>query len=599
MHIPSKTAFTFVLPRLRALFRSWSIGFSDFNYHKSLKNRYSIPPFDADYEQLFRQEQQINTLKTLKTGLLLAVIYILALNSSLVLYGHYSRHEVMVCLAIMLTLVIVFLTLHRQPNLNQHINKAAKLSATLSVADLIGMLFIEGHSAFYSQVWLGLLPIYFFSYGYRFMSIAETVTLGVLTLIALALSAYLMGIDNKPLMTTLMTLFIINILGFYIRYQLEVHARIVFLERRKVALALKDHALFLRQLGHNLRQPLYALSCYASVLDAACTDKTSPHLQQLAGKLGLAVDNLNGTFNHIIDIANLESGQQTPQLGPVDINVLLTNMKNQFALQAINSGLKLNIHLRSQPPYTVYSDPHILSQIIGNLLDNAIKYTLSGWIVVAAVKIKGNRLKLHVCDSGIGIAEEFHAEIFKEFFRCQKRQTDSQSHGLGIGLAYVLKATKYLPNHHLQVSSRLHKGSDFQLYLPAISAIQAQPLNFADCFVFVVGDDQFLNTLMQALSTCGCLVQKASSKAETEAALSENFRAPDLLISQFHLNHQESAHDIIAVVQCYCGSIPTLILSAQVILETDKAKLPNNTLLLRTPVSEIILMDRMIKAMAK
>jgi len=599
MHFPSKIAFTSVLPRLLAMFRSWLIGFSDFKHAQSLKNLYSIPPFDADNELLFRQEQQINTLKTLKTGLLLAVIYVLALNSSLVLYGHYSRHEIIVCLAIMLILVIVFLTLHRQPNLKKHINKAAKLSATLSVADLIGMLFIEGHLAFYSQLWIGLLPIYFFSYGYRFMSIAETLTLGLLTLIVLPLSGYLMNIENKTLMTTMMTLLILNTLGFYIRYQLEIHARIVFLERRKVELALKDQALFLRQLGHNLRQPLYALSCYASVLDTACIDKTNPHLQQLAGKLGLAVDNLNGTFNHIIDIANLESGQQTPQLSSVDINVLLANMENQFALQALNNGLKLNIHLRSQPPYTVYSDPHILSQIIGNLIDNAIKYTLSGWIVVAAVKIKGNRLKLHVCDSGIGIAEEFHAEIFKEFFRCQKRQTDSQSHGLGIGLAYVLKATKYLPNHHLQVSSRLHKGSDFQLYIPVINSTQAQPLNFSDCFVFVVGDDQFLNTLMLTLSTWGCLLQKATSKAETEVALSQNFREPDLLISQFHLNNQESVHDIIAIVQSYCGSIPTLILSAEAILDDDKAKLPKNTLLLRTPTSDNTLMNMMIKAMAK
>jgi hypothetical protein len=117
--------------------------------------------------------------------------------------------------------------------------------------------------------------------------------------------------------------------------------------------------------------------------------------------------------------------------------------------------------------------------------------------------------------------------------------------------------------------------------------------------VFVVGDDQFLNTLMLTLSTWGCLLQKATSKAETEVALSQNFREPDLLISQFHLNNQESVHDIIAIVQSYCGSIPTLILSAEAILDDDKAKLPKNTLLLRTPTSDNTLMNMMNKAMAK
>ncbi len=219
------------------------------------------------------------------------------------------------------------------------------------------------------------------------------------------------------------------------------------------------------QLSHNLCQPLQTLGCYSSVLDAAYANKPGDPLQQVAAKLGFAIDEFNAAFNHILDIANLETGKQIPRLAAIDINNLLVKLENQFAPLAANRGLKLNVRLRSRPPYTVYSDACILSQIIGNLIDNAIKYTANGWVVITAVKISGDRLKLHVCDSGIGIADELHDEIFEEFFRCHRGQT----HGLGIGLSYALKATECLPNHSLQVYSRLHHGSDFQLCLPVNS----------------------------------------------------------------------------------------------------------------------------------
>jgi CheY-like chemotaxis protein len=326
----------------------------------------------------------------------------------------------------------------------------------------------------------------------------------------------------------------------------------------------------------------------------------------MIGKLGSAIDELNNTFNHILDIANLETGQQIPTLAAVDINILLMKLENQFAPQASKHGLKLKVRLRSRPPYTVYSDACILNQIIGNLIDNAIKYTASGWILITAVKVDGNRLKLHVRDSGIGIPDELRGEIFKEFFRGHRRQADSQAHGLGIGLAYVLKATERLPNHSLQVSSRLHQGSDFQLCLPVVDiapqriCVPPQQPSFAGSFVFIVdADHQVLHAMDEQLTAWGCLVQTAASKAETHAALAENIRPPDLLITDFYLDDNETAHDIIAAIQADSGPVQTLILSGHAIPDEDKAKWPEHTLLLRKPTSAAVLIETMAKAMGK
>lgn len=467
-----KTLFANASRRLVSSLRPWPQQSSGEKQKQIPIQRFSIPHFDADSERLFWQERQSETLSTLKTALLLGASCFLAFLALDLFNGGLSSSEIIARVLIALTLVALLAALHRHPQPESRINSFAKLSAALSVIDLCCILLIEGNPVFYAEIWVGLLPVYFFTYGQMFMTIAETLKFGLLAMIALPLSGHLIGVETVALMPSIIILLIVNAFGFCTRCQLETHARNSFRERRKAESASADKTRFLRQLSHNLCQPLQALNCYSSVLDAAFANKPGDPLQPVVAKLGSAIDEFNDTFNHILDIANLEAGKQIPQLTAVNINSLLAKMENQFAPQAERRGLKLNVRLRSRPPYTVYSDANILSQIIGNLIDNAIKYTTNGWVVLTVVKVSDDRLKLHVCDSGIGIADELHGEIFEEFFRCQRGRTDSQAHGLGIGLSYALKATEHLPNHSLRVYSRLHYGSDFQLGLPVSGGAQ-------------------------------------------------------------------------------------------------------------------------------
>ncbi|TAN67499.1 MAG: hybrid sensor histidine kinase/response regulator [Methylobacter sp.] len=572
---------------------------------KQPHRHFSVPHFDAESERLFWQERQSENLYTLKTALLLGAACFLAFIALDMLNGGLSENEIIGRLLIALTFSVLWLSLYRRPQAESQIKSVAKLSVALSVASLTGILFIEGNPAFYEQIWIGLLPMYFFTYGQMFMTIAETLKFGLLAMIALPLSGYLIGVETVALMPSIIILLIVNAFGFCTRCQLEARTRNLFQERRKAEAMSADKTLFLQHLSHNLCQPLQALSCYSSVLDAAFSDQPCEPLQQVADKLSSCIDELNATFNRIFDVANLENGRQIPKLTTVDINVLLAKLENQFAPQAARRGLKLNVRLRSRPPYTVYSDASILSQIIGNLIDNAIKYTASGWVVISVVKISDDRLKLHVCDSGIGIADELHSEIFEEFFRCRD-PADTHANGLGIGLAYALKATERLPKHNLRVYSRLHYGSDFQLCLPVscattqgISARPQQPV-FTGSFVFVVdADHQSLNVMTEQLTAWGCLVQKALSIAETLAALAENIRPPDLVITNFYLDGKDTAHDIIAAIQADYGPVPTLILTDRSIPDENKAKWPENTHLLRKPADEADLIEMMVKAMGK
>lgn len=567
---------------------------------------FAIPHFDEETERLFWQERYLVLQTPLKSALALGAAAFLAYILLDVYTGNITPAEALLRMPIVLVLFGLCHYLHVDPKAIGHINTIAKLSAGLSATHLLVVLIVDGDPAYYPETWPGLLPMYFFSYGQMFMSLRATLGFGWCTALLMPLSGSLIGVETVALIPSILNLLIVNIFGLCTRCQLEAYSRKSFREKRKAENSAEDKTRFLHQLSHNLRQPLQALSCYSSVLDTACSEQANQHIRHITGRMGSVIDELNKAVNHVLDIANLESGKQIPLLTTVDINLLLAGLENQFAAQAAQRGLKFKVCLRQQPPYSIYSDASILSQIIGNLIDNAIKYTERGWVIVEAVKIGSERLKLHICDSGPGIADSMREDIFKEFFRSNRRQSDSHLQGLGIGLAYVSTATQCLPEHSLQLYSRPGRGSDFQLYLPIAvtppnrSCVMPLGFGFTGSFVFVVDDDlEVLDAMVKQLIAWGCLVQHASTQAETLSALAENLRTPDLLITDFYLQDQETAHDIIAAVHADCGPVPTLILSARAISDQEKAKLPANTQLLRKPAGATKLMETMARAMGQ
>ncbi len=567
---------------------------------------FAIPEFDTETERLFWQERYPTLLMPMKSALALGACAFLIYILLDVHAGTLAIAEALIRLPIVLVLFGLLRYLQASRHAADRISSIAKLGAGLSATDLMVVLLIDANPDAYAESWPGLLPMYFFSYGQMFMSLRAAIGFGWMTALAMPLTGYWVGVESVALIPSILNLIIVNLFGLCTRCQLEAYSRKSFLEKRKAENSAEDKTRFLHQLSHNLRQPLQALSCYSSVLDAASAEQANMHLQPVVGKMGLVIDELNSAFNHVLDIANLESGKQIPLLTTLDINVLLSALENQYTPQATKRGLKLKVRLRSQPPYSVRSDASILNQIVGNLIDNAIKYTNSGWILVAVIHIGRGRLKLHVRDSGPGIADSMREHIFEEFFRSQRRQADDQTQGLGIGLAYVTVATKCLPDHRLQLYSKPQIGSDFQLYLPVVRVTPKpdcalpQQCRFAESFVLMVDDDpDVLDAMVKQLTVWGCLVQQASCMAEVLAVLADNLRTPDLLITDFYLGNRETALDVIAAVHADCGPIPTLILSARAIPDHEKAKWPGNIALLRKPAGAAILMETMAKAMGK
>lgn len=400
-------------------------------------------------------------------------------------------------------------------------------------------------------------------------------------------AGYGVGVPAPAWLTSLLILGIVNLFGLCTRCQLENYSRRSFQQRHLAERAAEDKARFLRQASHNLRQPLQALGCYASLLDGALVQQRLDEAQRTAARLGSTIDQLNDAFNHILDVANLECGRQIPAIAEVDINPLLCALESQFAPQAARRGLRLKIVPRSQPPFTVRSDASLLRQILGNLLDNAIKYTRSGWVMVATVKTRDNRLKLHVRDSGIGIADGEREAIFTEFYR-----GGAAGHGLGIGLAYVAKALEHLPEHRLVLHSHPSQGSDFSLCLPCgtqASACSASLPAWAGYYVWLLDSDAAARqALAEQLGGWGCLVEQAGSLDEWRQTLAESQRPPDLLVA----DGAQELHAALTAVHADCGPVPAIVLSRNA-MSPELAHWPAPSRILRKPATAAALRQAM------
>lgn len=592
-----------------------------FMFWQTLKTRYSYFrmavenclrdnfAFEPAVERRFWEYQRTENLRNLLNILVFgAAAFVVLLGWDIFFSYEISPLKVVGHLLVVLSLsgVAIYLRIkHHAPN---RVPALFVSSILLAIIIVSGSFLISGNPVEYTASWLGLLAIGFISYGQVSISGVQIRLLNLTALLAIMLIGHMIGVEVVILGASVLLLLIFNLFCGCLQYQLEAQARRLFLKRCEAESIAEDRSLFLRQISHNLRQPLQAVSCYSSVLEATFAEKPNDPMRTIIGKLGGAIDELNNAFIHILDIANLETGKQLPLLSEVDLNVLLARMEDQFAPQAARRGLKLIIKQRRKPPFNIYTDASILSQILGNLIDNAIKYTVQGWILVETVNIGENRLKLRVLDTGIGIPEQQKTKIFDEFFRCHRNGRDTHIQGLGIGLSYVAKAVDYLPKHALKLYSRLGQGSDFQLLLPAAetaphcvwSPNRVGDKALAGTFVFLVDDDQeVLDALSEHLSGWGCLVQKAASKSETVAALQENIRPPDLLISDFYLDNQETAHDIVELVEAEYGMLPTLILSAHALSLDLKTQLPAYAVFLRKPAGTDMLLQAIHQALAQ
>ncbi len=216
----------------------------------------------------------------------------------------------------------------------------------------------------------------------------------------------------------------------------------------------QEKSRFLAIASHDLRQPMHALGLFAATLEKRLQGSGE---EPLVHNLVRSIDGLDRSFNVMLDISRLEAGTVEPNLQQFSLRDLFRRLHMHFAGQAEQRGLGLRF---SPGGKSLTSDPQLLERILGNLIQNAIKYTEQGGIVVVA-RTTRDYLNVEVWDTGAGIAVGELPRIFDEFYQVG-RGARARERGFGMGLA-IVKRLALLLGHRLEVASRPGRGTMFRI----------------------------------------------------------------------------------------------------------------------------------------
>lgn len=211
---------------------------------------------------------------------------------------------------------------------------------------------------------------------------------------------------------------------------------------------------FLAAASHDLRQPLQTLSLLQGILANKLKDKDA---LQLVARGEETLTAMSGMLNTLLDINQLEAGVIRPEFSDFPINDLLEHLKIEFAYHTHSHGLEWHV---IPCRWAVHSDPRLLEQMIRNLLSNAVKYTKDGGVLLGCRR-RGDKLRIEVWDTGLGIPKDQLQAIFEEFHQVDNPAREL-SRGLGLGLAIVQRLGNLL-GHAVDVRSRPDRGSVFSI----------------------------------------------------------------------------------------------------------------------------------------
>jgi PAS domain S-box-containing protein len=225
------------------------------------------------------------------------------------------------------------------------------------------------------------------------------------------------------------------------------------------ALMFKDH--FLATMSHELRTPLNAVLGFAGI--ALMRDDVSDPIIMMLERIKLNSKRLLNLINDILDISRINSKRIEIVTRPVNLPELIRGWHQDFRQLAEEKGLALEFSLDPKLPATIIGDEERLTQITGNLVNNALKFTEKGKIEIIT-EHRNNQWAIIIKDTGIGIPDIWQHLIFEEF-----RQVDSSSRrkygGAGLGLSIVQKLC-ILMGGDVTVASKPGEGSTFTVTLP-------------------------------------------------------------------------------------------------------------------------------------
>ena len=358
---------------------------------------------------------------------------------------------------------------------------------------------------------------------------------------------------------------------------------------------------FLAAASHDLRQPIHAQGLFLNVL--MHTDLTAEQ-RSLVSNISTASSATAEMLDTLLDFSRIEAGVVNPRIQAFSLQDLLNKIEREFESQADAKGLT---YRSRETPLLVQSDPALVELILRNLVSNAIRYSDVGGLLVACRK-RGTQAVLEVWDTGIGIAPEQQAEVFKEFHQVGNPERDRRK-GLGLGLAIARGLANTL-GHALQLQSVPQRGSVFRLAVPlttvpklasaqrlapeaSLSALLATG-QLRGVHLLVIDDDEAVLTGMaQLLTHWGCAVDTASSIEQALVMAQQTM--PDVVISDYRLRGQRTGAQAIGELRELLGApVPALIITGDTAPERMREAMSTGVPLLHKPLAPAALYQSLV-----
>ncbi len=245
----------------------------------------------------------------------------------------------------------------------------------------------------------------------------------------------------------------------------EVADRTVDLREARDAAETANRAKseFLATMSHEIRTPMNGIMVMAELLTAGTLPARQRRFAEIIAKSG---QSLLAIINDILDFSKIEAGRIDLEQAPVDLNEIAENVVSLFAERARSKSIDLAAVVDPAMPRSITGDPVRLSQIVANLVNNALKFTERGFVKLTIGRAPGDprSIEISVSDSGIGIPPEKLPTIFEAFSQADQ-STTRRFGGTGLGLT-ICKRLVAAMGGSIRVESTPGVGSAFTVVLP-------------------------------------------------------------------------------------------------------------------------------------
>lgn len=319
--------------------------------------------------------------------------------------------------------------------------------------------------------------------------------------------------------------------------------------KREAEQANEAKTLFLANVSHELRTPIHGIK---GLLHLASSTEDNIKRGEYASYMSDSLVQLETVVSDLLDISMLQTGRFLVRNEWFRLDDFLPGILAEFRAQAEEKGLALRDHIDHPSGLEVWADKGRLRQVLSILIQNAIKYTPSGWVQLKAVlnsNGESSALFFQVKDSGIGIDDNDLRHIFDPFYRVNGSDAE-RAKGTGLGLAVCQQITQKMGGS-VHVESELGQGTVFSLtfHFPTRSAIpNALPLVESDHnFRVLIAEDNEVNQLIMTNLMQDWEVDFALAENGNEAVSRAALFQPDIILMDLNMPEKNGFEALFAI----------------------------------------------------